>query len=71
MVFKFNINGHKGELTFSLITLFIVILSVLKLCGILSCSWWLIFSPIWFPFVAMIGGIGIVLIGFAILSWFE
>ena len=71
MLFKFNINDYKIELTLSVMTLLIVILSILKLCGAVSCSWWLIFTPIWFPFIMMIGAIGIIIIGFAVLSWFE
>lgn len=71
MTFKFQFNNHKSEVTISVITLFILIMSILKLCGIVSCSWWLIFSPIWFPFIVMIGAIGVIIMGFAVLSWLE
>jgi len=44
--------------------LFIVFL-VLKLCGVISWSWWWIFAPLWIPFV-----IGILIVLFLLLVYF-
>lgn len=41
------------NLHFDLTLLFIVFL-VLKLVGVISWSWWWVFSPIWIPFLIVV-----------------
>lgn len=41
-----NGKEHEMKIEFNIITLLIVIFIVLKLCGIVTWSWWVVFSPI-------------------------
>lgn len=54
----------------SLSTLLTVAFVVLKLCGIITWSWWWVFSPIWIPIVLGIGISAFVLIITAIIVLF-
>lgn len=66
----------------SLFTLVFIILFILKLCGVLTCSWWIVTMPLWIVpaitfsiigvalGVALIGGI-LCLIGYLIMLLYE
>lgn len=43
-----NVSGDLSGIFFSLIT---IVFIVLKLCGIITWSWWWILSPIWGPVI--------------------
>lgn len=45
-----------------------VALITLKLCGILTCSWWWIFSPIWGAAALAVGFTGLIAIFFLIIT---
>lgn len=36
---------------------------VLKLCGVITWSWWLVTAPLWGPFVIVFGSIGVFIAG--------
>jgi hypothetical protein len=37
------------------ISMVTVVLVVLKLCGVISWSWWLILGPLWIPPLLLVG----------------
>lgn len=45
-----------------------VALVTLKLCGILACSWWWIFAPLWGAAAIAVGFTGIIAILFLIIT---
>lgn len=45
-----------------------VALVTLKLCGILACSWWWIFAPLWGAAAIAIGFSGLIAIFFLIIE---
>jgi len=52
----------------SAIGLLIVLLIILKLTGNITISWWWVFSPIWIPWVIVLGLMAIILIGGLIIG---
>ena len=44
-----NVNVKAGGSGIGLGTLLTVTFVVLKLCGVISWSWWWVFAPIWIP----------------------
>lgn len=59
-----NVNVKAGGSGIGLGTLLTVAFVVLKLCGVISWSWWWVFAPIWIPialvlFFLIFGIIGI------------
>ena len=45
-----------------------VALLTLKLCGILTCSWWWVFAPLWGAAALAVGFTGIIAILFLIIT---
>lgn len=59
-----NVNVKAGGSGVGLGTLLTVAFVVLKLCGVISWSWWWVFAPIWIPvaivlFFLILGIIGL------------
>lgn len=44
---------------------------VLKLCGVISWSWWWVLSPIWIPFGICVGILIVALLVMAIVAVFS
>lgn len=55
-------NGSSG-VSLGLCDVLFVVFLILKLCGLISWSWWWVFSPIWIP-------VAIILI-VAFIVWFK
>ena len=51
-----------------ILSLFLVLFVGLKLSGIISWSWWFVFSPVWFPIVIIFAGFLIYLIARGLLK---
>ena len=44
-------------------TILAIVFPVLKLCGVISWSWWWVFAPIWIPIgIAIIAGVAIIIL---------
>jgi uncharacterized membrane protein len=39
---------------FNVLELLVILLVVLKLCGVIDLSWWIITAPIWIPFAVLL-----------------
>lgn len=48
---KINVNLDR---LFTLLVGLTAVLSLLKLIDVINCSWWIVFCPIWFSFIAFI-----------------
>lgn len=47
----------------------LIIFITLKVLNLIDWSWWWVFSPIWIPFLIILGFVFIFLVGAAILNW--
>lgn len=36
-----------------------IVFITLKLCGVISWSWWWVLSPLWIPLALVLGGLGL------------
>ena len=50
----FNAPLKRVILIYSVIAFYMFVFPVLKLCGVIHCSWLLATAPIWFPFFAFL-----------------
>lgn len=53
-------NKQSSPSGISIFALLAIVFTVLKLCSVITWSWWWVLAPLWIPFV--IGIIGVILI---------
>lgn len=54
--------SRSGGIGIGIGTVLFIVFLVLKLCGIITWSWWWVTSPIWIPIVIVFGIVGIAFI---------
>jgi len=52
-------------------TLLTVAFVVLKLCGVISWSWWWVLSPLWIPLVILLVVLFVALLIGSLVSWMK
>lgn len=67
-----EMNKNKNVTVFGNLTwIAIAILAALKLSGIITCSWWIVFIPLWLPLAVFLGVLALILIGIIVISCFS
>lgn len=61
-----------NKYTYIVMIVFTMVLSVLKLAGLIICPWWLVTLPVWLPLIPvmvmlMIIGFGVLMLSLAVI----
>ena len=55
-----NDNTTNVTVTLPILPILALLFTTLKLCNVITWSWWAVLSPLWVPIVASIGFVGVV-----------
>lgn len=62
-----NTSSSSGGISF--VSLLTILFIGLKLTGYITWTWWWVLSPLWIPFLVVVGILAIILLGILVRTW--